>query len=64
MDDEPITLPKLPPGVRGPARKFHEFAKAELERRRTSGAELDEQRYDKAVRLVLRKLGVTPEDEL
>jgi len=61
-EEEPNSLPRLPSEVRGPARRFHEFATAELERRRTSGVDLDEDDYDQAVRLVLRKLGVTLED--
>lgn len=60
-DRKPAELPRLPEHVRGPARKFYEYAQAELERRRTSGEELDEGRYARAVRMVLRRLGVTPE---
>jgi hypothetical protein len=59
---ESLRLPRLPDELRGPARKFHEYASTELDRRRTSGEEFDEKRFVKAVTLVLRRLGVTRED--
>lgn len=57
-----VELPKLSSEVRGAPRRFYDYAAAELERRRAAGADLDERRYARAVRLVLERLGARPED--
>lgn len=63
MTDEPAraTLPDLPPDVRGTARSFHDWCREELERRQTRDVELDVERFERATRLVLSRLGVKAE---
>lgn len=52
-----VRLPDLPSDVRGTARAFHRWCNAELERRQTRDVDLDLERFQRAARLVLGRLG-------
>ena len=56
-DDTPSPLPALPADTRGTPRAFHRWCEEDLERRRSRDVELDADRYARAVRLVLARLG-------
>ncbi len=47
--------------LRGPIQDFKSYCKAELERRRNSGKEFDEDLFNEAVELVVRRLEVMEE---
>ena len=49
-------LPPLPEGAGSTERDFHAWCAEELERRRSRDLELDEQRFERAVAFVLRRL--------
>jgi len=51
------TIPDLPPQIRGVATAFHVYCEAELERRQAEPG-FHEQRFARAVRIVLGRLGV------
>jgi hypothetical protein len=48
--------------LRGPARDFAEYCELEKERRQNSGEAFDADTYDRAVDLVLRRLGAFQEE--
>ncbi len=58
MTERDASKSSVPDGLTGPARDFAAYSERELERRRISTTDFDEEAYDEAVRLVLRKLGV------
>lgn len=57
QDPPRATLPDLPTQTRGAPRAFHRWCRAELERRQTRDVDLDMERFERAARLVLGKLG-------
>ncbi len=60
LDDE---APELPPDTKGPAASFHGWCTDELRRRKSREVGLDVDRFARATRIVLRRLGVDfPED--
>lgn len=61
QDPPRATLPALPAQTRGAPRAFHRWCSDELERRQTRDVELDAERFERAVRLVLGKLGARPD---
>lgn len=50
--------------ISGPAKTFAEFCKPELERRSNSEQGFDQEIYEDAVRLVLRKLGALEMEDM
>lgn len=57
-EDSPLDTPE----PAGPAQDFAAFCDEERERRRNSGEPFDEERFDEAVDLVLRKLQALAEE--
>jgi len=57
QDPPRATLPALPAQTRGAPRAFHTWCSDELSRRQTRDVELDLERFERAVRLVLSRLG-------
>ncbi|NOY16044.1 MAG: nodulation protein E [Gammaproteobacteria bacterium] len=57
-----IEKPLSQSDLKGPARDFADFCKAEFERRRNSDSPFDESSYQEAMELVLRKLVASAEE--
>ncbi len=56
MTERDASKPSVPDGRTGLGRDFLAYAERELERRRISAADFDEEAYGEAVQLALRKL--------